>query len=74
MRFCASARTFTSLASRNALRCWEMAGGDSSNCPRDVAGAERAAGQHLDDALAGGIGQGGEMDSGHATIFRISLN
>ena len=31
--FCASARTFTSLAALSAFRCWEMAGGESSNRP-----------------------------------------
>ena len=40
---------------------------------RDVAGTERASCQHLDDALAGRVGEGGEMH-GHALLFHVSLN
>ena len=45
-----------------------MAGGEQFELAGDIAGAKRAAGQHLDDALAGGIGQGGEMQWSWADI------
>ena len=66
MRFCASARTFTSLASRSAFRCWEMAGGESLKRPAISPAQSAPLGQHFDNALAGGIGEGREMGCVHA--------
>ena len=60
MRFCATARAVTSLASRKAFRCCEMAGGADIEIARYVAGRQRSGRKHFDNAHTRGVCQGGK--------------